>query len=313
MTGTQLQSNNTLIMIQYKVACFGEVLWDILPDKTLPGGAPMNVAYHLQKLSVPVAMISAVGNDEQGKTLQEIMQQYKLTTDYIQTDNMHETGKVYAHASPENPLEMKYEIVQPVAWDYISFTPALKELAQQTGENYLVFGSLASRNNDTRQTLLSLLNGNRTFVLDINLRPPHYNREFLTTLLHHCHILKLNETELSFIGDWHQWPDNIEDKLKALSVQYSIPTIIITRGEDGAALLKNGTLYQHPGYRVKVADTIGSGDAFLAGFLYSTINGTNPSDTLSFACALGALVASYHGGCPDYQPSEITTLIAANK
>lgn len=298
-------------MTQYQVACFGEVLWDILPDKALPGGAPMNVAYHLQKLSVPVAMISSIGDDEPGQTLLEIMKQYQLTTDYIQTDPVHETGKVYARPSAENPLEMKYEIVQPVAWDYISFTPALRELAQQPEGTFLVFGSLASRNTDSRQTLLSLLKGNRTFVLDINLRPPHFEQELLVELLHHCHILKLNETELSIIGNWHQWPDNMEAQAKALSAQYSIPTIIITLGDKGAALLKGGKFYQHPGYRVKVADTIGSGDAFLAGFLYSTIKKYDPVDTLAFSCALGAVVASYHGGCPDYQRSEITRLMAA--
>lgn len=300
-------------MTQYQVACFGEMLWDILPDKALPGGAPMNVAYHLQKLSVPVAMISSIGNDDPGRTLLKIMKQYHLTTDYIQTDPVHETGKVYARPSPENPLEIKYEIVQPVAWDYISFTPSLRELAQQTGDNFLVFGSLAARNADSRQTLSSLLKGNRTFVLDINLRPPHFEPALLVELLHQCHILKLNETELSIIGDWHQWPDNMEAKAKALSTQYSIPTIIITLGEKGAALLKGGKFYQHPGYRVKVADTIGSGDAFLAGFLYSTIKKYDPSDTLSFSCALGALVASYPGGCPDYQRAEITMLMAAQK
>lgn len=305
-------SANTLVMTQYKVACFGEVLWDILPDKALPGGAPMNVAYHLQKLSVPVAMISGIGDDDQGKSLLELMKRYQLTTDFVQIDPVHETGKVYARPSPDNPLEMKYEIVQPVAWDYIAFTPALKELAQQAGDTFLVFGSLAARNADSRQTLQLLLEGNRTFVLDINLRPPHFEQELLVGLLHQCHILKLNESELSIIGSWHQWPDTMEAQVKALSLQYAIPTIIVTLGENGAALFTEGKFYQHPGYKVKVADTIGSGDAFLAGCLYSIIKKYSPADTLSFACAMGALVASYHGGCPDYQRSEVTTLMAAH-
>lgn len=300
-------------MTQYQVACFGEVLWDILPGKTLPGGAPMNVAYHLQKLSVPTAMISSIGDDEPGQRLLEILEQHKLTTEYIQIDSAHETGKVHAQPSSNAPLEMKYDIVQPVAWDYISFTPALRELAQQPGDSFLVFGSLASRNMESRQTLLSLLKGNRTFVLDINLRPPHYEKELLAELLHQCHILKLNEAELSIIGAWHQWPDNMEAQVKALGLQYAIPTIIVTLGEKGAALLKKGKFYQHPGYKVNVADTIGSGDAFLAGFLYSTIKRYSPSDALAFSCALGAVVASYHGGCPDYHKNEIITLMAANK
>jgi fructokinase len=241
------------------------------------------------------------------------MKRYQLTTDFVQIDAAHETGKVYATASPENELEMKYEIVRPVAWDYIAFTPALKDLAKQTNNTFLVFGSLAARNAESRQTLQSLLEGNRTFVLDINLRPPHFEQELLVGLLHQCHILKLNESELAMIGTWHQWPDTMEAQVKALSSQYSISTIIITLGENGAALYIGGKFYQHPGYKVKVADTIGSGDAFLAGFIYSTIKGYSPADTLSFSCGIGALVASYSGGCPDYQRSEITTLMAAHK
>ncbi|MVT06964.1 carbohydrate kinase family protein [Chitinophaga tropicalis] len=296
-------------MMSYQVACFGEVLWDILPDRSLPGGAPMNVAYHLQRLSIPTAMISSVGNDEKGEALLEVMAQYGLTRDFIQQDPTYETGKVYARVSPVDPLEMKYEIVKPVAWDYISDIPPLQALMRQSGNNYLVFGSLAARNEVSRNTLLSLLEGDRTLVFDVNLRHPYYSKELITELMHHCHILKINEEELTHISSWHQWPDNMEERAKALSVSYSIPTIIITRGAKGAALLKDGTFYRHPGYKVTVADTIGSGDAFLAGFLYSTIKGSKPEECLSFAAALGALIASYHGGCPDYDPAEISALL----
>lgn len=297
-------------MMPYQVACFGEILWDILPDKSMPGGAPMNVAYHLQKLLVPAAMISAVGNDEQGKALLQIMKQYDLTTDYIQQDKHHETGKVYAHVSAHDAMEMKYEIIRPVAWDYISYSPVLEDLMKHPGNNYLVFGSLATRNEVSRHTLLALLKGKRTLVFDVNLRPPHYTREGLTELLHHCHILKLNEEELAQISEWHRWPEGMEEKVKALSALYVIPIIIITRGAKGAVLFQSDTFYQHPGYKVTVADTIGSGDAFLAGFLYSTIKGSKPENCLSFAAALGALVASYPGGCPDYDPVEIRRLIS---
>lgn len=295
-------------MLPYKVACFGEILWDILPDKRLPGGAPMNVAYHLQRLSIPAAMISRIGQDDDGKELLQVMDQHGLTTAFIQTDDQHETGKVYAHEAANN--EMKYDIVQPVAWDYIHLTPSLQELMQQPG--YLVFGSLAARNTDSRNTLLSLLKSNRTFVLDINLRPPHYSQELVAQLLLHCHILKLNEAELELIGNWYQLPAPIEERVRAFSSRFNIPTIIITMGDKGAALFQEDKFYRHPGYPVKVADTIGSGDAFLAGFLYSTISGKDAAGSLAFACALGALIASYSGGCPNYKTEEITALMLAN-
>ena len=58
----------------YKVVCFGETLWDILPHAKLPGGAPMNVAYHLYKLGKNPAIISRIGKDELGKELMQVFE-----------------------------------------------------------------------------------------------------------------------------------------------------------------------------------------------------------------------------------------------
>jgi fructokinase len=293
-------------MKTFKVVCFGELLWDILPSQSLPGGAPMNVAYHLHKLSVSTTLISSLGNDDHGRNLLDILRHHQLNTDYIQTDTQHETGKVYAHAGPNN--EMTYDILKPVAWDFIKTSPRLHELMSPSDNGYLVFGSLAARSSESRKTLLALLStmdSDRTFVLDINLRPPHYDKKILGLLLQHCHILKLNESELELLADWYNLPGTTEERLRTLSDFFVIPTIITTMGDKGAVLLQNNSFYQHPGFSVKVSDTIGSGDAFLAGFLHSTIQQKSPAGALEFACALGALVATYSGGCPDYDLAEI--------
>ena len=56
-----------------EIVCFGEMLWDILPEKELPGGAPMNVAYHLRKLGEAVSLVSRVGNDARGRALLDML------------------------------------------------------------------------------------------------------------------------------------------------------------------------------------------------------------------------------------------------
>jgi len=300
-------------MKTFKVVCFGELLWDILPDKTLPGGAPMNVAYHLHKLAVTTTLISSLGNDDHGSNLLSILRHHHLNTDYIQTDTQHETGKVYAHAGPDN--EMTYDILKPVAWDFIRTSPRLQELMSPSDNGYLVFGSLAARSSESRKTLLALLStmdSDRTFVLDINLRPPHYDKKIVGLLLQYCQILKINESELELLSEWYNLPAPTEERLRALSDFFVIPTIITTMGDKGAVLLQNNSFYQHPGFPVTVADTIGSGDAFLAGFLHSTIQQKKPAQALEFACALGALVATYSGGCPDYDIAEIDKKISSS-
>ena len=60
---------------------------------------------------------------------------------------------------------------------------------------------------------------------------------------------------------------------------------------------------------MQVADTVGAGDNFLAGFVYKLLSGTTPEDTLAFACAWGALAASRHGATPDLSLDDVYRLM----
>ncbi|HEY8915248.1 MAG TPA: carbohydrate kinase [Chitinophaga sp.] len=291
----------------YNIICFGEMLWDVLPQKELPGGAPMNAAYHLQKHGQQVAVISKVGKDNYGERLLTLLKDNSITTDYVQQDALQPTGKVLAQPIGEH--DVQYNILFPVAWDFIEWQPALGALLQQA--QYLVFGSLAARNEVSRNTLQKLLNWKIKKVLDINLRPPHYNPEQIKDLLKQCDILKLNESELQLISSWYGAFSTAEEQVRIIARQFNINTIVVTMGASGALLYMNDRFYTHPGFRVKVADTIGSGDAFLAGFLSSLIKGRTPEECLTIANATGALVASRSGGCPPYSLGEIAALMEA--
>jgi fructokinase len=83
-------------MTRKTVICFGEMLWDILPTGAKPGGAPMNVAYHLQKLNMPTAVISRVGADVRGEALIDLLEKNGITTEQVQVDQMHQTRVVIA-------------------------------------------------------------------------------------------------------------------------------------------------------------------------------------------------------------------------
>jgi fructokinase len=286
-----------------EIVCFGEMLWDILPEKELPGGAVMNVAYHLQKLGETVSLVSRVGRDQRGQGLLDMLHGFGLNTSLVQVDEQQETGKVYADMT--NPSDVHYDIVYPAAWDFIAWEPALAHLLQQPGTRYLVFGSLCSRDAVTRHTLEQALQHNLVKVLDINLREPHYTRSHVEWLLQQCDILKLNIAELELISSWYHPYEDKEWAVRELSARFHIPTIVVTMGGDGALLFTKDICYVEPGIPVKVVDTIGSGDAFLAGFLHSFTQQRPARECLRFANALGALVASYAGGCPDYAPGSL--------
>ena len=288
-----------------KVVCFGEVLWDILPSGSVPGGAPMNVAYHLHKQEKDPWLITRIGIDERGKALQDIFSGFGVHTDYFQLDGLHETGKVFANPNEFN--EVVYDIVKPSAWDFIEWEDRFRELVENS--SYFVFGSLASRNEVSGKTLLQLLEGANNKVLDINLRAPHYNRAIVEEFLQRADLLKLNVAELELITGWFSDYNNMDDRVKSIGDKFKIQHIVVTMGEHGAVYYTNESVYRHAGFKVEVADTVGSGDAFLAGLLAKLMEGASPEKALEFASGLGAFVATQKGACPAYTLHELGTFL----
>ena len=293
----------------HKVVCFGEVLWDILPSGAVPGGAPMNVAYHLNKLNKNPAVITRIGIDDRGQELMNIFSGHGVCTDFFQVDNKYETGKVYAQPNEYN--EVVYDIVKPVAWDFIGWDDSFAELISNA--EFFVFGSLAARSKVSKDTLFKLLETAKNKVLDINLRVPHYNRRIVEQLLRKANFVKMNLAELELITGWFSNYTSIEDRLKSIGDKFRLSNMVVTMGGDGALLLMNGVVLKHPGFKVEVVDTVGSGDAFLAGLLSQLLEAAEPEAALEFASGLGAFIATQRGGCPEYNPEQVKALIQNNK
>lgn len=297
--------------MQQYICCFGEVLWDMLPSGKLPGGAPMNVATHLQNLGIPAKMISRVGKDELGAEIKAFLESKNCTTEWIQEDETLNTGWVKVQLSEKN--EATYTIVHPVAWDFIQTNEAVQQLANQASA--LVFGTLASRDDTSYQTLLSILknlpkDSKVLKVFDINLRPPHYSQSLIEEFLQYADVVKLNEDELKIVAKWYDIAGDEENQLREISQKFGLNTLIVTKGGDGAILLRlendgQKHFYQQQGYKVVVADTIGSGDSFLAGFLKNMLQGKSSAHALNFACAIGAVVASHSGANPAITEADI--------
>ena len=277
----------------------------MLPDGKLPGGAPMNVAIHLQYQGLQPLVVSRVGRDDLGDKLLAYLKQKGVDSQWVQVDETQETGVVLANVS--NRSEVTYDIVQPVAWDYIQLQEGLEQVVAQS--DYFIYGSLAARSETSRNTLLALLKVAKGKVFDVNLRPPHYTREVLEPLLHQADILKMNHHELMEITGWHQPNTDEQTAMAFLRTHYAVKTIIVTRGENGAAVLSNEGYFEQAGYPVEVEDTIGSGDAFLATFLVQYIAGKSYPEALQRACAMGALVATQKGATPVISPEAVRQLI----
>jgi fructokinase len=281
--------------------CYGEILWDVLPDGPQPGGAPLNVAYHLNKLGLNASLVSRIGKDPNGQKLVELMDLWGISKALLQTDEQYDTSQVLARMNNGN--EVTYEIVYPVAWDFISGNGKLSEKIRQA--KYFIYGSLASRNEVSRDTLFKLLDTTAIKVFDINLRPPFISRALLEVLLTKADIVKFNEAELSVVQVMFKGSYEGEaNKVKFIQDKFGIPEVIVTKGEFGASYYRHDKAYHTWGNEVKVKDTIGSGDSFLAAFIASHYNGDHPPDILQKAIAMGGFIATKKGGCPQYDLAE---------
>ncbi|MBD8487230.1 carbohydrate kinase [Echinicola sp. CAU 1574] len=287
-----------------KVVIFGEMLWDCFSDKNIPGGAPMNVALHIQYLGYDTTFISKVGKDQLGIDLLDFVQSKSLDIGMIQKDESHETSRVVVDDSDKENI--KYEIVKPVAWDFISWNQEVQKRVNEA--DAFVFGSLAARSKESSETLLKLLETHTLKILDINIRAPHYSFDLIESLLMKADILKINDDELMILKEELELSNDIEKAITTLAQNYKLKLVCVTLGSKGAMIYDGKQLHRHPGYKVIVEDTVGSGDAFLSGFIHQFLQNKPANEILDFACALGALVATNKGGTPQYDLKSIDNI-----
>jgi fructokinase len=288
--------------------CFGEVLWDNLPTGKKLGGAPLNVAYHLNKLGLETQIISRVGKDNGGGELITGCEERGIPTKLLQVDEEHATSTVEVHVDEQ--LEVTYEIVFPVAWDYIQLTE--DDIIAVQHADFLVYGSLSSRHEVSYRTLRELLKLAKYKVLDVNLRAPFYSQSRLLDLLSYADLVKMNKEELGIIAQWLDLPkeDNDGQLVEQIMQRYAIDEVIVTYGAAGAIYhaKRTGVSYHFAAYQVDVKDTIGSGDSFLAAFLSKRMRNQvdiSIEETMGFAATLSAFVTQSTGACPSYDASTI--------
>lgn len=293
------------------VISFGEVLFDVFGEEKKIGGAPLNLALRTASYGFPVAMISAVGNDEDGKVILDYTKENALETTGIIISQEYETGIVQVSLNERGSAT--YEIKFPSAWDFISVDEKIMDTVKEA--DVFFFGSLACRNEVSQKTLFSILDSNNKMfkVFDVNLRKPFYNIQLLEQLLNRADFIKFNDEEILEIAAGMGFDsDNLESNIKFISEKTNTPAICVTLGKHGSILLWNSQLYRHEGYPVKVADTVGAGDSFLASLIAKLLSDQNPDEALNFASAVGALVASYSGANPQIESSEIDTFLKQN-
>jgi len=295
------------MMSKADVICFGEILWDVFPNRKVIGGAPLNVALRLHSYGAATKIISCIGKDENGKGVTDHLLVNGVTTQLVQTHPQLETGTV--QVTLDEGGSASYEISLPVAWDAIKLTPELISEVKQSP--FFLFGSLAVRGATNRKTLQALLDVANTKIFDVNLRPPHYDISMVYELMQQADLIKLNDEELEEVCNRLGCQEaQIEAQINWLAEISRTPSICVTLGGEGAVLLYERTYYQQGGFEVTVKDTVGAGDSFLATLINELlIKNAKPSSALNRACAVGALVASKEGANCSITTAEIEHLL----
>ena len=281
-----------------KVAGLGEVLWDILPERTCLGGAPANFAYITTLMGDQGIVASCVGEDSRGVEALRRLEELGLDIDHVQTDRAHPTGTVNVKVDGKGMPQ--YEIARPVAWDFLEWTLDWRRLAEKV--DAVCFGSLAQRSEQSRATIrhfVSAASPGAAKIFDVNLRQSYYSPEVLAESMKLADIVKLNDEELPKIMSLSGLPHRDEQSsAQRLIDAYSLKLICVTRGGRGSLLVQDGAASEHPGFRVNVADTVGSGDAFTAGLVHEYLHGASLDLMNEVANLVGAWVASEVGAMP---------------
>jgi len=281
----------------FKIAGIGELLWDLLPQGKQMGGAPCNFAFHAMQAGFEAHVISAIGEDEDGREILRVMSQLGLDRKHVQKRADFPTGTVSVELDREGIPS--YTIHENVAWDHIAWTRELETLAGEV--EAVCFGSLAQRHHESGQTILRFLEATSPDclrVFDINLRQSFYDRATLLRSLELSNVLKLNEEELPVLADFLNFQGREGEVLTRLMEDFQLRLIAYTQGSQGSWLMTPGESSHCEVPAVEIADTVGAGDSFTAALLAGTLNGLPLKSIHQTATEVAAFVCSRPGATP---------------
>ncbi|MDR2581900.1 MAG: carbohydrate kinase [Fibromonadaceae bacterium] len=271
----------------------GEMLWDIFPERKIPGGAPANFAYHASQFGFESYVVSAVGKDLLGEEILKIFAEKELKL-LVETVN-YPTGTVKVELNDKGIP--RYEICENVAWDNIPFTERTKELAQNSSA--VCFGTLAQRNETSRKTIrsfLELVPQNALKIFDINLRQNFYSKKIIHESLMISNILKINEEEVIEVARLFDFEKKDEQEICLhLLKEYNLNIVIETKGSIGSYVFtKNETSYLDTP-KVNAIDTVGAGDSFAGAFAGALLQGKSIKDAHKLAVDVSSYICTQRG------------------
>jgi len=275
----------------------GELLWDDFPDGKRAGGAPANVAFQANQLGCQGLMATRIGADAEGDELLNVLTAKGLDLSAVQHDPEHPTGRVTVKLTDGIP---QYQIHEQAAWDFLELNDPLRSAMQRAAA--VCFGTLAQRTRTSREAIqaaVSLTEPECLRVYDVNLRQNYYQAGWIQQSLRLANIVKLNDEEVRILGPLLGLPEDETEFARNISFLFGPRIVCVTRGARGCLIVTRTETHDIPGRPVKVADTVGAGDAFTAGLIAAQLRNWPLALSGEFANRVGGMVAARQGAMPE--------------
>jgi fructokinase len=287
----------------FTIAGVGELLWDLFPEGPRFGGAPVNFACHAAALGASVSVVTSVGNDDLGRQALDSLRSHGVNADGVGVCDAVPTGTVQVAVDADGKATFRF--AADVAWDRLGWSAVLQRLAVRC--DAVCFGTLGQRSGESRQTVQRFVGATPSSALrifDVNLRPPFYSESVIRESLALANVLKLNDDELPILEAICGVPGEAVEALTQLARQFHLRLAALTRGPQGAILVRGNETSECPGLKVAVKDTVGAGDAFTAALALGLLRNDRLDLINRRACEVAAFVCSCAGATPPL-PDEI--------
>ena len=283
---------------------FGAILWDVIGEREYLGGAPFNLAAHLARWGLESYIVTKTGEDARGRSAWDAMERLEVHTDFARQDPSHETG--IAICSLDDTGSAHYEVPLNSAYRYIETDDRMLSAIQEKQFDVFCFGSFEQKAPVSREALRRLLRlpfGEVFF--DVNIRQGFYPRDVIEDSLRAATIVKLNDDEAVLLSELlYESALNGAELADAFRRDYGVRVLCITCGGDGCDVYEEKNAIHAPQTPVKVADTVGAGDAFSGAFLATLLETGDLALAAKRANRLGGFVASQSGAIPDYRSAD---------
>lgn len=276
------------------------------------GGAESNVAVAASALGLDATHLSALPDSDLGERVLHALRGEGVDPRVTLTDHGR-VGTYYFErgAAPRDPSVVYDRGDTPIR----DLTPGDLPLSViPEADLFFTSGITPALSDRAAETTADLLETARDAgvptAFDVNYRAklwsPEAARETLTDLLAHVDRLFVAQRDACRVFGHDDGPETVA---RTLADRYDLETVVVTRGEDGALALHDGEVHERSAFETETVDPVGSGDAFVGGFLARRLEGGSVEDALDHGTAAAALKRTVDGDVAVLDREEVVALV----